>query len=464
MLYIQAVEDSSAINNDSLRTVYRYYGRDLKLKILFFADRATAEHTRLLLISGRLTWAAALARYGAQTKTVHSGVSDWIKFQSLPIDIAMQIWPLRVGQVSPIILASSGYHVVQVASEQQRSLAPFDALRPFIKLAVKGLETTSRKRVIQDQAKEGMDLAYDTTNVRYASSHFGETVKVTSSGLGADVDVADEVPDFTPQDTARVMATWKNGGHVSLGTVLHEYSDITPMLRPALNTPERMLSFIDALALAPRMVQIALARGLDKSPQYIAEVARRRESILVSHMVDDSVLTKITVTKEERRAYYDQHPNLFTSFPEVTFAMLVRPTKAAAESAKTQIAAGVPIDSMVAIDQRQGLASNVQTINDHTSFGYYSVVFKELRPGQNAVVGPDKDKLFGVIHEISYDAGKLVPYDQMESSIDESVRNIKGDAAVRAFIDLHAHEYAIESHPEMVMRVYLVDPGADPER
>jgi hypothetical protein len=308
-----------------------------------------------------------------------------------------------------------------------------------------------------------MDLAYDSTNVRYASAHFQETVKVTSNGLGADVDVADEVPDFAPQDTARIMARW-NGGHLSLGAVQHEYSEMTPMLRPALNTPERMTAFVDAIVLAPRMVQIAIDRGLDKSPQFNAELGRRKEAILVTHMIDDSVLTKISVTKEERRAYYDQHPSLFTSYPEVTFALFARPSKEAAESTTTLLKTGKPAEQLVDEDKSRGLPSTLKTINSEAPFDYHKLLFEELHPGQAAIVGPDKEKMFGVLYEISYNPGKLVPYDQMESAIDESVRNIKGDAAVRAFIDRHKHEYAIESHPELVMRVYLVDPGADPDR
>jgi hypothetical protein len=461
MLFLREVHDSSAIGEDSLRHVYQFYQRELKLRILYFTDRSQAEYTRQQLIGGKLLWSVALARYGVQGKTVHDGLSDWIKFQSLPIEVALQIWPLRVGEVSPIILAANGYHVVQAIDSRPATVTPYSGLHAFLKGTMRGAEATVRKERMQHAAKAGLDVVYDTTNVRWAAAHFREAVRVVGEGLGTTIAMDENVPEFKPEDSERLLATWKDG-RITLGKVLSEYTGMTPWLRPSISTPERMIGFIDALILGPRMVQFALERGYDKDPVYLAQVAFRREAILVGHMVDDSVLSRINVSREERHAYYDQHPDRFKSFPEVRFAVLVRTSKAAADSTRAQLAAGVSIDSLVAIDKRRGVAgSDYGTVTTASNTDYRKILFEELRPGKNTVVGPDAQKLYAVIHEIAYDPGHLVPYEQMESSIDESVRNIKGDAAMRVFIARHAREYAIESHPELIMRIPLTDPAGN---
>ncbi len=463
LLFIKTVQDSSGISEDSLKHVYGFHARELKLKLLYFPDRATAEYTRLQLVSGRMTWASAMARFGVNSSTVHGGLTDWMRFQVPPIEIALQIWPLRVGEVSPLISAASGYHLVQILDSRPAKLAPYEAMRRFVRMSLRGIETTARKTRVQTEAKQGLDLRYDSTNVAFASAHFRSAVQLDLSGFGTKIAVDENVPEFAEADTARTLATWK-GGRLSLGELLHEYTDMQPMMRPVINTPERMNSFIDAIVLAPRMVEFAVSRGLERDSTFLLHMNRRREAILVSHMVDDSILSRVTVTKADRKAYYDAHHDLYTSYPVVRYAWIVRGSREAVDSVRAAIAAGASPEDIVAADQARHVeGSAVTTLSQGESSDYRKLLFEDLRPGKNSVIGPDKDKKFALVHELSYTPGSLLPYEQVESLVDESVRNVKGDQAVREFIARHAKEYAVVSHPELVMRIYLVDPASEQE-
>ncbi len=459
-LFQRAVQDVPAVSDDSLKKVTTYYSRDLKLRLLYFPTREQAEATRMELVSGRLTWAAATARYGVRTTTVVNGVSGWLKFAGLPTDVALQIWPLGVGQVSPVILAASGYHVAQVIAERFGPALPFVAMRQPVKSAVEGVERDKRRVAIQDEAKKGMDVVYDTTNVAWAAGFFRESKHVGTEGIELTLNVDERVPEFSPEDTSRTLVRWK-GGRLSLGDIVHEYTDMVPITRPSLNTPERLFAFVDAVMLGPKMTEIAEKRGLDKDPEVVAALDKKREGMLVEHMVEDSVLSRISVSKEERQAFYRKNQRDFIAFPTVTYAIFVRYSKGAADSTKALLDHGANADSLLKLDQKRGVPSGTNTVRSNESNDYHKMLFEEMRPGQSTIIGPDKEKQYGVLHEIAYDQGSLVPYDQVESAIDESVRNIKGDQAVQAFLQRLKKRFPVTDHPELVMRIKLTDPASE---
>jgi hypothetical protein len=450
--------DATPIPEDSLRRIASYYARDLRLRLLYFTNREQAEGIRHELISGRLPWAVAQARYGLHSTTVVNGLSDWIKFQNLPLEVALPIWGMRVAQVSPVIPASSGYHVVQVADERPGRGMAYVGIRATLRRQLRDIIGHQRRLAIQAEAKKDMGVVYDTTNVRWASSIFHATTKVESEGLGSNVTIDPNLPEFAPADTSRRLVTWK-GGRLSVGDILHDYSDLNPLTRPSLNTPENLFAYVDAVMLSPKMTQIALDRGLDKDSVVVRQLEFRREGMLVSHLVEDSALTHVSVSKEERQQYYEQHHDAFITYARVRFGALVRASRGATDSTIALLRKGASFDSLLAIDKARGVAgSDSSEIGTNESNPNHKILFEELRPGKATSIGPDKQGLFAVLYEKSYDPGHMMPFSEVEGSIDESVRNIKGDQAVRALIERLSSRFPAVVHYEDVMRLPLTDP------
>lgn len=457
VLFLQT-NPNTTISDDSLKKICGFYGRDLRLRLLYFPDRETAEFNRQQLISGRTTWTTALARWGLHSTTVTNGVSDWIKFANIPINIAIPVWSLRIGQVSPVIPAASGYHLVQILDERATPGLPCAAMRGTIRRSLRDLAGRKLRDEMQTEAKIGMDVVYDTTNVRWTASFFRTSMNAKPEGFGSSLTIDPNIPEFTPEDTARTLVRWK-GGRLSVGNIVHEYSDIQALTRPSLNTPENMFAFIDAVMLGPKMTEMAEKRGLDKDSSLVVQLERKREEILLTHMVEDSVLSRIQVTKDDRKAYYAAHPDNFMSYPRVSFGVLVRNSKSSADSTVAQLAHGIAFDVLLAADKALKIVgSDTTSITSNDSHPYHKVLFEELRPGKWTVMGPDKTKMYAVVYEKSYDPGHLVPYEDVEGPIDESVRNIKGDQALRAFIARKALEFPAKAHYEDVMRFPLTDP------
>jgi hypothetical protein len=196
---------------------------------------------------------------------------------------------------------NEGWHIVQSIERKPVEPPSYEAMERLLRgqvFAVKsGLLTERLLALLRVQNQ----LVYDTANVTFASKAFRETVKYTQQPMAASMEIDGSVPEFAPADTARILARWKNGGRYSLGDLIHAYSDIPPMLRPALNRPEAVFGYVETSVLEPSIAEYGAQKGLEKDPLVTAPVQEKLEELMVEHMYQDSVFTKIWVSKDERR-------------------------------------------------------------------------------------------------------------------------------------------------------------------
>jgi hypothetical protein len=211
------------------------------------------------------------------------------------------------------------------------------------------------------------------------------------------------------------------------------------------------------------MSELAVRRGLDKDPVAVRLIENRREEILVEHMFQDSIQSKVYVSREERRKYYEERRNLYVSFPSVRYAMVIRPTRAGADSIVKRLTAGERAEDIVHADSLIGPGrSNIEERRQNDEGrDYQKILFEELRPGKSTVLGPDKSGQFLVLHLIEYREGRQLPFDEVEQYVDESLQNIKAETMLKALIERARKRYPVTSHPEQVMRIRLADQSLD---
>jgi hypothetical protein len=89
---------------------------------------------------------------------------------------------------------------------------------------------------------------------------------------------------------------------------------------------------------------------------------------------------------------------------------------------------------------------------------FYKAVFENLRPGQVAVEGPDREGKFAVIQLLALDPGRQLAFEEVEHYVDEAVRNQETERRLAELIARHSRNLKIEPHPELVMRINMVEP------
>lgn len=446
---------------DSLRKVYDHHRTELRLRVLHFTDRTQAEAARASLVKGAATWKATSDRYNPPALRAGEGSLDWAKFESVPTEIALVLWNVKPGQYSPVLLAAGGYQLFQVTERRDRPFAEYSIMRPSIVALLRNHAASLRQREIMAVAKQGLDIRYDTTNVVYAAKRFGQAVTVGREGSAQTIHIDENVPEFADEDTARTILTW-TGGRLTLGRLLHEYSHVASVLRPAINTPELFMGYADAIVTAPRMIEIAVERGLEKDPAFLAAYEGKREQLLVERMVEDSVFSRITVSKQERRDFYQKNRNGFVTYPSIRYAVVVRPSKAGADSVLARLRGGANIFDVLRADSLAGnFSSGIKNATTQDRGLYEKVIFEEMRPGQSRVLGPDAQKHWACVHLIEFDPGRQMAYEEVEGIVDESVRNLKAEEALNAFVGRLMKRYPVEARYDLLMRVKLTTPSED---
>lgn len=460
-LFEREVLVNEAVPEDSLRWVYDLYKYDIRARMLFFTDRNEALNALDNLRKKKLRWETLALAHTPAAYAATKGEVPFTHFEALPLDLSLGLWPLPIGGISDLIYSATGYQIVQVLERKPRSVPAYEFLRNTIQARFDDFHSNVKKRRIINEAKQGMEAVYDSTNIAWTSRQFSPAVIVGSETFGQSITIDENVPEIDPADTSRVLITYRNG-RITVGTLLHAYTDLPPVMRPSLTTAERVADYADAIMLAPRMIELATQRGLENDPVVTRAIANKTEELLVTKMVEDSVFTRVMVTPKERRDYYEKNRNGFVTYPKVRYATIVRDTRAEADAVKARIAAGEKADAIVHADSLRGdFRSGIRELSEGEHDPMNKLLFEELRPGQAQVLGPDSKKMFACFALLDYEPGRQLSYAEVEGIIDESVRNMKAEAALNAFVDRLKAGIPITARYDQLMRVMLVTPTAN---
>ena len=460
-LYKISVLDSLSVTEEDLANEYETFRYDVRLRHIVVPDSVFANKLRLDLLRGKLTWSHAYGRFSI-TKNKDSGPDGdigWKQRIAFNLVDAHKIFGLGPGGISEPIVDVNGWNLLQVTDKRQATPPSLETVRGMLTDQLNGERMYRRTQAIREMLRQQVGMVYDTTAIRWAAQQFTPTQTVSQGEHGGtQINFDTTVPEFSSSDTAKVLARW-NGGSMTVGRFLHLYTDIQPLMRPNVDTPEALQNQIDGYALEPDMARIARSRGLDRDSSVVAAVANKREQLLVDHLYADSVQSRVMVDPKARRKYYDEHLAGFITWAKIQYAALWATGKSEAESLQTRLKAGEKPWDIIAADSLLGVnRGSIQERLENEHGPYQKQLFEMMRPGEIMIDGPDKVGHYVVIQELAFIPGRQLSYDEASGMIDESLQNIESERLLKDFIGRHQKRFAIEKHPELVMRIRLVDP------
>ena len=459
-VYQRFVRDSVKVSEDEVRSLWQTFSWMQHFRHILVPDRNAAERVRRELVSGRITWVAAVKKYSIATNDKGpDGDLGWGQRDKLDASIANQIYGLRPGETSMPLQDREGWHVVQSVERKPQTPPAYGAFTSSLRDQISETKAAERSEQLLALLRLQSGMEYDTANVVFAASKFGETTKLQQEAMSATFNINASLPEFSQEDTSRVLARWKNGGRYTIGSLNHSFSDIPPVMRPNLNLPDALFGFIESTVLEPNIAEHGAQMGLDKDPLVAEPVRKKREELLVEHLYQDSVGTRVWVSKDERTDWYKKNLSQFFTYPWVEFAAIVRSSKAGADSVERMLKSGLSARALLRADSLSGRSSGtIQQRNQHENGSYQKALFEELRPGGVQVRGPDAQGDYAILQLISYNPGRQLSYEESEGMIDESLQNPEADAAVQALIERLKPRYEIAWRPELVPLIKLVDP------
>jgi PPIC-type peptidyl-prolyl cis-trans isomerase-like protein len=459
-VYQRFVHDSvKVVEEDEIKTVWETYKWKQHFRHILVPEKSIAERVRRDLVSGHIAWVAAAKKYSVSTNDKGpDGELGWVQRDKIAPPIARRIFGLKPGETSLPVQDREGWHLVQSVERQPVDPPEYRAMRNTLRSQLLDERAGEYSERLLAHLRLQVGMRYDTVNVLFASKRFGETMKVNQEAMQTSFVIDGTVPEFASEDTSRALATWK-GGRFSIGALLHAFEDIPPVLRPSLNSGENLVGFVEATVLEPSIAEYGAQKGLENDPLVKEPMDMKREELFVGHLYQDSIGSRVWVSKDERRAYYKKNLNQFFTYASVEYAAILRNSKAGADSVERALRSGTKAAALLAADSAAGRTSGtIQTRNQNEQGPYHKALFEELRPGGIQVRGPDRQGDYVVIQLLDYDGGRQLSYEESETMIDESLQNAKSDAALQAMIARLKSRYDVAWRPELVNLIKLVDP------
>jgi hypothetical protein len=461
--FARLVGDSAHYTTQEVRDLYELGNYRFRLQRIVTNDLPTAERARADLAAKRLSWTEAVKRYSnGWGDKGPDGDAGWVKRTDFELVNAMGVFTLPDGAVSGVFRDRGGWQLVRIVERRPDKQPALASLGKALAREVLAIKLNQRTEQVRDLIRRRIGMTYDSTNIAWASALFADTERRAQGTPEAPViDMAGNVPEFEPADTSRVLCRWRDG-RFTLDGFITAYNAISPMARDKVGSFGAFRSVLDRFVLEPYMADLALERGLERDSVVVEGMAKKEEQLRVEHLFADSVEAKLWVSNEERHAYYESHLPDFFGLQNVTFAAIVRHSKAGADSVAARLRAGERAAAILRADSLAGSASgSIRTMGENDPDEMRKLVFDNMREGDLHTLGPDKSGDYVVVQKLVHDPGHQLSYEEVLSVVDESVQNLKADRLLREFIERHRARHDIELYPERLPRIRLLDPTFD---
>lgn len=460
-LYHHAVLDSSDATEAEIQRVYEQFKWELHVRHILFANAATAEKVRVDLRAGRISWTAAVKKYSvAVGDKGPDGDVGWLVRVGLSLPIADALFNLKPNEISAVVEDEDGPQLVQCVERRPTKPMALSSVRALIVDQIRAAHATAMTDRFYLGLAKDVHFVPDTAVINWACKFFKPPVQSKTGDGGPSIELNAEFPNFSADDTSRVLARW-DGGRISVHDFLESFSNIPPLVRPDCSTPQALTMQVANVVLEPYRAQIAQQRGYDRDPPAVAEIEGKREQLMVEHMYADSVENRIRVTPAERRDYYEKHKPDYFTYESRTFATIIRFSKAGTDSVVKALRSGTPAGAIISADSAAGFKSGAfhELRQDEHGTPFRKLVYEELRPGEVTTVEPRKSgDVWVVVQLVHVTPGHQLSFEESQSMIDVSLRAMKAETELQNLLKRLRPRFRIIQHPELVMRIRLLDP------
>ncbi|MEO6462692.1 MAG: peptidyl-prolyl cis-trans isomerase [Candidatus Eisenbacteria bacterium] len=309
-LFMQLTADLPPPTEAQLEAYRRQRTHLADIRFITFADWQPARSWRMRLTTGTPISALdeLMRRGGANAPKADS--FRVVAADQIPDTLATVIWAMRPGQVSEVHSFAGHPGLIHLRSFTPRPGTDFDA-------GAGTLRNEYRRRQ-QDRVRERMRVDLARTIGRTFVDPGMEILlagfmKVpprsgVDSVSGMPVMRANlPLPVFTAADTGHVIARTSKG-ELNLVSYLRYWGRVAAFARPEVKERAVLEATVDRVLLEDELVELGIARGLDKSPVLERELAQMRESFALDHYYAANIESQVRIDEAALARYFASRP------------------------------------------------------------------------------------------------------------------------------------------------------------
>ena len=221
-----------------------------------------------------------------------------LRDQLMP-EVAAEVADLEIGEIAPPV-------PMLVAREQK--FAIFTVLDE-IPAPLEASEARIREELLIAQRNQHLQTMLDSLRGEYHPQPQPQNLALLAERISQFTGEA-----FTPaeDDAALPICTFSKGSPIGLGTFVKTIRQMKIAPQMLIDT-ERAADLLDRRVVPEHLFMSEIINaGLDQDPEFRASIAAKRQELMVTGLRKLMVDQHLSVTPEEARTFYDEHPEKFT--------------------------------------------------------------------------------------------------------------------------------------------------------
>jgi peptidyl-prolyl cis-trans isomerase C len=289
-------------------------------------------------------------------------------------------------------------------------------------------------------------------------------VLLTAWCFAADT-AAGNKPATDPKTVVATVGDYK----ITEGMIDNEINDMPAQIAYRYSTPDGRKMLLDQMIIERVLLNEAKASKLEKDAKMERQIVRAGNQILVSQYYRDYISNQLNITDEQAKAYYQQHPDLFSTKPQAKLHHISFKSEEEALAARVRIESGQSSFAKEAENSTDtgtakstGLLGYVSRDVSVTALGkpdtWSDAVFT-LKPGEvSPAIKTDTGWHLFLVDEQR--PAEILPYDQVRMQVREKM--LVTDEDIASYYNTNKEKYAIP--PGVHLAIILSDTEAEAAR
>ncbi len=294
------------------------------------------------------------------------------------------------------------------------------------------LDAAALGTVARDAAMAHMDITYrDDVLQRLAKAWAEIPAPPRDSGLFAAIRALGRDPQVGELDMHRIVAV-ADGEPFPVKRLLDYWKHLNPLARPRIESPMQVRELIWNALYENRLRRRALEQGYDRRPGIAARLAKERELIAVTHLVQREVYAKIPLDSLTLARYYLENEGAWDVPPRVRLLRLVLPDRAQAEAMLEKLRDPAEVETLTAEAQRVGVSYHAEYSADTDSLIYA----RGMALGEGGVMGPDSTSQgWAVSRVVAVLPGRPRPFAEVTELVRHAVYGQEGERLMQELLE-----------------------------
>jgi len=461
-LYKMEIVDKVSVTDEQVREWYDHSGEEIHARHILVDTKQEADSIRALLDGGADF--AELAREKSKDPSAAQNAGDlsWFRWGTMVAPFQEAAFKLKENEISQPVETDYGWHIIQLMGRRPVDRQPFEQAEPSIRQRL-------TQQLTQERLKEFLTALKDKTELKLNMTQLELIRKTYRDTTGGPLPYVSNLDPTKLNDKQRALpiAMYLDSS-LSTGEFLKMANSVTPVKRPNFDDTTAVKDLIFQMVFVPALEREARVRHVDETDEYKEKIAKFRDKLMAEKMRTDLMQRPVDVTPEEAQAYYDEHPEEFSTPPQVRVREALVDSKEAADQIMERVRRGAQFEEICAdATVRPGMKAKKGDLGMFRRFQYPNLFDAAQKMNVGQVGGPifhstKTGGQYSIIELMGKQDAETKKFDEVKDRIMTKLRNEKRQKAVDDWLAAQRDKTTIEINDDVLAGT--IDSSKYPEK